>query len=118
MALIDIAVPGFLLSEPPPAGTQDAQLSAPLAVRLYYSQEPPIPSNDEAKEPPPEPIQKEDPEDAPSTSYRCLHPAQVSTNQEATNIPEGMGFEEKTPPLLALLTAHTEGSSLAVAVVP
>lgn len=46
-----------------------------------------------------------------------MQPAQVSANQEATNILEGMGFKEKTPNLLALLTAHTGGSSLAVPVV-
>ena len=59
LALIDIAVPGFLLSKPPPAGTQDAQLPAPLAARLLYSQESSIPSNDEAKESTPKPIHQE-----------------------------------------------------------
>lgn len=44
--------------------------------------------------------------------------AQVSTNQKAIDIPEGMVLEEKTPDLLALLTAHTEGNSLVVPVVP
>lgn len=61
--------------------------------------------------------QQEDPENALSTSHHRLRPTQVSTNQEATNIPEGMKIEEKIPDLLALLTTHTGGSSLAVAVV-
>ena len=42
---------------------------------------------------------------------------QVSTNQEAANIPKGMVLEKKTPDLLAVLTAHTEGNSLAMSVV-
>lgn len=50
MALIDIAVHGFLLTEPPLEKTQDAQLPAPLAVRLLYSQEPPIQLDAEAEE--------------------------------------------------------------------
>jgi len=41
LALIDVAVPGFLLTKPPPAGTQDTLLLAPLTTRLLYSQEPP-----------------------------------------------------------------------------
>lgn len=130
MALIDVAILGFLLSEPSPTGIQDAQLPAPQAARLLYSHEPLIPSDDEAKEPTPEPAQQEvtdkdfkvfylqDLEDAPSTSLLHLHPTQVSTNQKAANIPKGMGFEEKTPNLLALLTAHVGGFSPTVAVVP
>lgn len=62
--------------------------------------------------------QQEDPKDAPSTSHCLLRPAQVSSSQEGTNIPEGMGFEEKTPDLLALLTVHAGGSSPIVMVVP
>ena len=44
-------------------------------------------------------------------------PAQVSANQEATNIQEGMGFKEKTLDLLTLLTAYAGGSSPAMLVV-
>ena len=130
LALIDVVVPGFLLSEPPPKGTQDAQLLAPLAAKLLYSQEPLIPSKHKAKKSTPEPAhqevidkdlevfyQQEDLEDAPSTLCKCLKPTQVSANQEAINIPEGMGFEEKTLDLLALLTAHARGSSPTVPVV-
>lgn len=58
-----------------------------------------------------------DPEDTSSTSHQHLRPAQVSANQEVTNIPKGMGFEKKTLDLLALLTAHAKRSSPAVAVV-
>ena len=130
LALIDVAVPGFLLVEPPPVGTQDAQLLALLVARLLYSQEPCIPSNEETKEPTPEPTQEvtdkdfevfyqqENPEDALSTFHHTLCLAQVSINQERTNIPKGMGFEEKTPDLPALLTAYVGGFSPVVAVVP
>ena len=37
LALIDVAVPSFLLTDPPPVGTQDAQLLAPLITKLLYS---------------------------------------------------------------------------------
>jgi len=59
LALIDVAVPGIQLNEPPPAGTQDALLPAPLVAKLLYSQEPPIPSDDEDKEPTPDLVQQE-----------------------------------------------------------
>ena len=32
LALIDVTVPGFLLTEPPPEGTQDTQIPAPLTA--------------------------------------------------------------------------------------
>ena len=57
LALIDVVVPGFLLVEPPPTETQDTQLPAPLAAKLLYSLEPPIPLDEEAKEPKPELVQ-------------------------------------------------------------
>lgn len=50
LALINVAIPSFLLSKPPPTRTQDAQISAALAARLLYLQEPLIPSDDESKE--------------------------------------------------------------------
>ena len=131
LALIDIAVLGFLLIEPFPAGTQDTLLPAPLATRFLYSQEPPIPSDDKAKEPILEPThqevtdkdfkvfyQQKDPENAPNTSYHHLRLAQISTNQEVTNILKGKRFEEKTPDLFTLHMAHAEGSFLAMAMVP
>jgi len=37
LALIDVAVLGFLLTEPPFEGTQDVQLPVPIATRLLYS---------------------------------------------------------------------------------
>lgn len=61
--------------------------------------------------------QLEDPKDALSISRYPLHIAQVSTSQEGVNIPEGMGFEEKTPDLLALLTAHAGGAFPAIPMV-
>ena len=58
MALIDVAVPGFLLSEPPPKRTQDAQLPALLAARLLYPQESTLLSENEDKESTPESVQE------------------------------------------------------------
>ena len=58
LVLIDVAVPGFLLTEPPPTGTQDAQLPAPLVTKLLYSQEPPIPLDNEVQEPILKPVQE------------------------------------------------------------
>ena len=54
LALINVAVPGFLTRTPPPSGTQDAQLPALLITKLLYSQELPIPSDYKAKERTPE----------------------------------------------------------------
>ena len=51
LALIDVAVSDFLLTKSPPVGTQDALLPTPFVARLLYSQKPPIPLDDEAKEP-------------------------------------------------------------------
>lgn len=128
LALTDIAVPGFLITAPPPSGTQDAQLLAPLVAKLLYSKELPIPSDDEAEvctlEVTQEVIDKDfkvfyrqkDPEDLPDHSQCRLLPAQISTNQEEANILEGMVLGEKTPDLLALLTAHVGGASLVVPV--
>lgn len=131
LALIDAVVPEFLLSKPPLEGTQDAQLPAPLVAKLLYSLKPPIPSDDEAKDPfPKHAIQditendfevfyrQEDPVNAPRSSRRHPQTTQVSTIQGATDIPEGMGYEEKTPNLMTLLNAHAEGNILEVAVVP
>ena len=39
LALIDVAVLDFLLIDPPPPRTQDAQLPAPLLTKLLYSHE-------------------------------------------------------------------------------
>ena len=86
LALINVAFPGFLLTDPPLVGTQDTQLPAPLVTKLLYSQEPSIPSNEETKEPAPEPIQEvtdkdfedfyqqKDPEDLPNSLQHCLLP--------------------------------------------
>ena len=50
LALIDVAVPGFLTIAHAPFRTQDTQLPAPLIAKLLYSQELPIPSDDDAEE--------------------------------------------------------------------
>ena len=54
LALIDVAIPKFL-TKPLPSSTQDAQLPAPLAAKLLYSQEQPIPSDVEQEEHTPKP---------------------------------------------------------------
>ena len=112
LALTNVAIPGFLLTEPSPEGTHDAQLLAPLTARLIYSQEPPIPSDDKFGESSFESVQEVIDKDF-EVFYR---PDALSTSQPPTSV--DMGFEEKTPDLLALLIAYTGGSSLAVAVVP
>ena len=128
LTLIDITVPKFL-TEPPPPGTQDAGLLAQLATKLLYSHEQTIPSDEEREEPICEPTQADieknfevfyraDSEDTPDPNNSPCVTAQISTNQEAFDIPEGMVLEEKTPDLLALLTAHAGGNAPAVPVVP
>lgn len=131
MALINVVVPRFLLSKPLLEGTQDAQLPAPLAARLLYLHKPPIPSDDESKELKPKPtlqevidrdfeafFQSESPEAAPHTLRQRIPTAQVSTNQEAIDIPKGMGFKEREPNFMALLNIQTRGNIPAMAVVP
>ena len=61
---------------------------------------------------------QEDPEDSLAPTHHHLTTAQVSTNQEASNIPKEMVLEEKTLDLLALLTAHVRGDSPVVLIVP
>lgn len=56
--LIDVAVPKFL-AEPPPFGTQDAQLPAPLATKLPYSHEQLLPSDKEHEESASKPTQED-----------------------------------------------------------
>ena len=61
---------------------------------------------------------QEDPKDSLAPTRRHLIVAQVSTRQEATNVPEVVVLEEKTSDLLALLTAHARGNSPVVPIVP
>ena len=112
LALIDMVVPGFLLTEPPLEGTQDAQLLASLVARLIYSQEPPNLLDNESEESMSESVQEVTDKDF-DIFYRtdALNTSQTHTSVE-------MGFEEKTSDLLALLTAHTGGFSPAVVMVP
>ena len=128
LALIDVAVPGFL-NKPPPSGTQDFQLPTPLAAKLLYFHEQPLPFDDEREEPSREPTQKvqdkdfevfyqEDPKDSPTPAYRHLVVAQVSTSQEVADILKAMVLKEKMPNLLVLLTAHARGDALVVPIVP
>ena len=103
--LIDIAVLRFL-TEPPPSGTQDAGLSAPLVAKLLYSHKQPLPSNEEQEETTSKPTQEDikkyfevfyraDSEDPLKPSHHRLVAAQVSTSQKAANIPKAMVLEEK-----------------------
>ena len=105
---------------------------APLAAKLLYSHEQPLPSNnkreEEREEPISEPTQdidkdfeafyRADPKDSLALAHCHLVAAQVSKSQEATNVPEAMVLEEKTLDLLALLTAHAGGDTLMVPIVP
>jgi len=129
LASVHVVILGFLTIEPPPPGTQDAQLPASLITKLLYTQEQPIPSDDEIREHTLEPTQEvtdkdfkvfyqqEDFEDLPGPFHHRPLPTQTNTNQEATNTPKGMVLEEKTPNLLALLTTRARGASPAVPVV-
>ena len=128
LALIDVAILGFL-TKPPPSGTQDAQLLALLVAKLLYSHEQAILFNEEPEECTPEPTQedldkdfeifyREDLENSPTPTHHHLATAQVSISQEATNIPKAMVLEEKTLDLLALLTTHVGGNSPVVPIIP
>ena len=106
--------PRFLLTKPPLEGTQDAQLPTPSATKLLYSQEhPPIPSNNEEREPILEPIYQEVTEKYFKVFYREDAPSTSTTHSLLE-----MDFEEKTSDLLALLTAHVRGFSPVIAVMP
>ena len=73
----------------------------------------PIPSSNEAKESIPEPIHQE----VTEKDFEVFYREDASNISPARTLVE-MSFEEKTPDLLALLTAHAGGSSLTVAVTP
>lgn len=112
LALIDVAVLGFLLIGPPPEGTQDAQIPTPIAAKLLYSQEPPLPSAEEADESTFDSIQEVTDKD-----FKVFHRSDALNASQASSSTT-MGFEEKTPDLLALLSAHTRGFSLVVTIPP
>ena len=101
------------MSKPPPAGTQDAQLPALLAARLLYSQESPIPSNDEAKESTPKPIHQE----VTKMDFEVFYCEDALCTLAARTSIE-IGLEEKTLDLLALLTAYAGGFFPAIAMTP
>ena len=109
--MIDVSIPSFLATGPPPVGTQDAQLLAALVTRILYSQKQPLPTDEELKEPTPKPMQEVTDRDF-EAFYRKDTPSALQARTS-----EGIGFKEKTLDLLALLTAHAEGSSPVVAVV-
>lgn len=82
--MIDAIVHDFLTTEPPPPRIQDTQLPTLLVTKLLYSEEQPIPSDNEEEERASEPTQEvtdkdfevfyqqEDPKDTPSPSHRYL----------------------------------------------
>lgn len=105
MAQIDVVVSGFLLTKAPLKGTQDAQIPAPVAARHLYSREPPIPSNTGTKESTSKSVQQVTEKDF-EVFYHSNAP-RISQTQPQAN----MGFEERTPNLLALLTAYTGGAT-------
>ena len=111
MALIDVVVPSFLLTEPPLEGTQDAQLLASLVARLIYLQEPSNLLDNESEESTSESVQEVADKDF-DVFYRT---DALDTSQTHTLVE--MGFEKKTSNLLTLLTAHAGGFSLAVVMV-
>ena len=112
LALIDVAVLGFLLSEPPPEGTQDAQLPAPLATRLLYSQESTPSSGNKDKKSTSESVQEVTYKD-----FKVFYHIDTPGTSQAHTFAD-IGFEEKSPDLLTLLIAQAGGSSPAVAMVP
>lgn len=104
-------------------------MPAPLATKLLYSHEQPLPSKDEWEEPMVEPtwedIEKDfevfyraDSEDTLAPAHRHLVVAQVSTSQEVADVPEAMLLEEKTLDLLALFITYAGGNTLVVPIVP
>ena len=78
-----------------------------------FSRTPPIPSNNEEREPIPKPIYQEVTEKYFKVFYREDAPSTSITHSLLE-----MDFEEKTSDLLALLTAHIRGFSLVIAVMP
>ena len=86
-------------------------MPAPLVAKLFYSQEPTLPLDEEDKESISESIQEVTDKDF--EVFYCSNAPSTSQAQTST----AMGFEEKTPNLLALLTAHTGRSSPTVAMV-
>lgn len=104
-------------------------MPAPLATKLLYSHEQPLPSKDEWEEPMVEPTREDiekdfevfywaDSEDTLASAHRHLVVAQVSTSQEVADVSEAMLLEEKTLDLLALLTTYIGGNTLVVPIVP
>ena len=113
LARINVAIPGFLQAGPPPEGTQDAELPAPLAAQLLYAQEPPLPSDEEAEGSTSTSVQEVTEED-----FEVFNRPDAPSASTARSSSSAMGFQEKTPDLLALLSAHAGGSSSATAVPP
>lgn len=104
LALIDVAVLGFLTTAPSPSKTRDAQLPASFITKLLYSQEPPIPLKNEAEE-------------------RTLEATQEVTDKDFEVYYRQEGLEDLFGPsqcrlLPTLLTAHVEGATLAIPVAP
>ena len=82
--------------------------------------------DEKAKEPTPELVQEVTDGDfevfyrleAPSASHPPPRLAQTTFSQEEAHASKGMGFEERTPNLMALLEAYTRSASPAIPVMP
>ena len=104
LALIDVAVPGFLTTAAPPSRTRDAQLPASFITKLLYSLEPPIPLKNEAEERTPKATQEVTDKDF-----------EVYYRQEG---PEDLFGPSQCRLLPTLLIAHAGGASLAIPMAP
>lgn len=74
---------------------------------ILYSQEQPLPTDEKAKKPTPEPNQEVTDKDF-----------EVFYHQDAPSASKGVGFEEKTLNLMALLEAHVGSASPVVPMIP
>ena len=104
-------------------------MPSPLAAKLLYSHERPLPFDKEREEPASEPTREDiekdfevfnrtNTKDPPVSTYRKLVAAQDSTSQEAVDIPDAMVLKKKMPDLLALLSTHAGGNAPMVSIVP
>ena len=102
---IDIVVPRFLTSRPP-KGIQNVELTDQQIAKIIQAEEEVIPSDEKPQDPPRETVivdfevfNQPDLAESSEAISKCLVSAQVSTKQEATNIPEAMVLQRRTPNL-------------------
>ena len=128
LTLIDVAIPGFL-TKPLSSGTQDAGLSSPLASKLLYSHEQPLPSDEEQEEPASEPTREDIEKDfevfielTPKIPQNLVIIAllllkSVLVKKQITFLKQWCS-RKKMPNLLALFTAYAGGNASTVPIVP